>query len=50
MTLFAHEIFSKFQAFEVKCGYEEKFVRCICIVSANYVGVVFLITRHLHFF
>lgn len=39
MPLFAHEILSKFQAFEVKHGYEDKFVRCSCMVSANYMEV-----------
>lgn len=42
MHLFAYEILSKFQAFELKHRYEDKFVRCICMVSANYMEFVFL--------
>lgn len=42
MHLFAYEILSKFQAFELKHRYEDKFVRCICMVSANYMEFDFL--------
>jgi len=37
VSLFAHEILSKFQAVEVK--HKDKFVRCVCMVSADYIKV-----------